>query len=85
MTIIPGKSPCLRCIFPKGVTRQGDGSSVPVIGPTPGVLGAMQAMEVAKYLLGQQVCSDGIVTYNGLELSLEKVKIKPNPSCICAL
>jgi len=100
MTIRPGKSACLRCIFPKGVTqrRQGDGSnpckvratdgesvfSVPVIGPTPGVLGAMQAMEVTKYLLGQQVCSDGIVTYNGLDMSLEKVIIKPNPNCICA-
>jgi adenylyltransferase/sulfurtransferase len=56
---------------------------VPVIGPTPGVLGAMQAMEVAKFLLGLQVCSDGIVAYNGLDLSLEKVKIEPNPNCIC--
>jgi adenylyltransferase/sulfurtransferase len=102
MTIIPGKGPCLRCIFPKGMkaARQGDGSSVfltgevrqmnrppvlpvPVIGPTPGVLGAMQAMEAAKYLLGQQVCRDGIVTYNGLELSLDKVKIEQNPNCIC--
>ncbi|MCL2662740.1 MAG: HesA/MoeB/ThiF family protein [Oscillospiraceae bacterium] len=85
MTIIPGKSACLRCIFPKGIPT-GDGSSVfpvPVIGPTPGVLGAMQAMEVAKNLLGQQVCSDGIVTFNGLELSLEKVKIEQNPSCGC--
>jgi hypothetical protein len=43
----------------------------------------MQAMEAAKYLLGQQVCSDGIVAYNGLELSLDKIKIEPNPSCIC--
>jgi len=122
MTIIPGKSPCLRCIFPNGisplskegaiekrrgflgtyatqsVTSKTDEPSpcpkkqmnrppvlpVPVIGPTPGVLGAMQAMEVAKYLLGQQVCSDGLVMYNGLELSLEKVKIEPNPNCICA-
>jgi len=103
MTIIPGKSPCLRCIFPNGVKNH-PGSNravpsfskrasrqrnrppvlpVPVIGPTPGVLGSMQAMEVAKYLLGQQVCSDGIVTFNGLELSLEKVKIEPNPNCSC--
>jgi len=86
MTIIPGKGPCLRCIFPNGI-RQRDCPSVltvPVIGPTPGVLGSMQAMEVAKYLLGQQVCSDGIVTYNGLEQSLEKIKIEPNPNCICS-
>jgi molybdopterin/thiamine biosynthesis adenylyltransferase len=87
MTIIPGKSPCLRCIFPKEIKPRrrgsGQGDRPPVLGPTPGVLGAMQAMEVAKYLLGLQVCSDGIVTYNGLEQSLEKIKIEPNPSCVC--
>jgi len=94
MSIIPGKSPCLRCLFPG---TQGDGSTVlsntntiepspcvPIIGPTPGVLGSMQAMEVVKYLLGLQVCTDGIITYNGLEQSLSHVKIEVNPNCVCA-
>jgi len=89
MTITPGKGPCLRCLFPKGT--QGDGSPVSsdpgkqtgVIGPTPGVLGAMQAMEAAKYLLGQKVCNDGLVTYNGINLTMEKVEIKQATDCIC--
>ena len=83
MTIIPGKSPCLRCLFPNGIKDDDDKPQVGVIGPTPGVMGAMQAMETAKYLLGLQVCDDGLVTYNGLESSMDKVKITASPKCIC--
>ena len=92
MTIIPGKGPCLRCLFPNGVVervKQGDSSPAGepsptgVIGPTPGVLGAMQAMEVAKCLLGLQVCNDGLVMYDGLSLTMEKVPLKASPKCRC--
>ena len=54
-----------------------------MIGTTPGVVGAMQALEVAKYLLGLAVSNDGIVTYDGLNMHLDKVTIKANPKCIC--
>jgi len=97
MTIIPGTGPCLRCLFPNGIKEktepeqgeQGDDPSVTphvpfgVIGPTPGVVGAMQALETAKYLLGLPVASDGLVTYDGLNLTLEKVPIAVNENCIC--
>ena len=94
MTITPGEGPCLRCLFPNGVKEKGEqvddssaSSGYPkkpgVIGPTPGVLGAMQAMEVAKYLLGLQVCNDGLVMYDGLKLSTEKVPLKASSKCNC--
>ena len=83
MTITPGKGPCLRCLFPKGIQKKEDIKPSGVIGPTPGVLGAMQAMETAKYLLDMKICNDGLVMYNGLELTLEKVKIPASPHCIC--
>jgi len=54
-----------------------------VVGATPGVLGAMQAMEVVKYLVGLPVCNDGIAIYDGLGLGLEKVEIKRSQKCIC--
>jgi len=34
-------------------------------------------------LLGLQVCNAGLVIYNGLEQSLEKVAIEVNKECIC--
>jgi len=85
MTITPGKGPCLRCLFPNGVKGKGSREPPGVIGPTPGVLGAIQAMEVAKYLLGLQVCNDGLLIYDGLKLSTEKVTLKVSPKCKCNL
>jgi len=83
MTVIPGKGPCLRCLFPNGVNEDDLKKPFGVIGPTPGVIGAMQALEVAKYLLGLPVCNDGLVTYDGLDLSMEKVPLKASVKCIC--
>ena len=83
MTITPGEGPCLRCLFPSGVQEKGPKKPFGVIGPTPGVLGAMQAMEAAKYLLGLKVNNNGLVMYNGLEMCMEKVSVTANKDCFC--
>jgi len=83
MTIIPGKGPCLRCLFPNGIRENNKEKPPGVIGPTPGVIGAMQALETAKYLLGLEVCDDGLVTYDGLSLTMEKVFLEPSITCFC--
>jgi len=83
MTITPGSGPCLRCLFPNGIKDDKKTKQPGVIGPTPGVIGAMQALETAKYLLGLPVSNDGLVTYDGLDLSIEKVPLTASPRCIC--
>ena len=83
ITITPGKGPCLRCLFPNGIKEKEPKKPSGVIGPTPGVIGAMQALEAAKYLLGLPVSNDGMVTYDGLNMTLEKVEIAANPDCMC--
>ena len=83
MTVIPGEGPCLRCLFPNGIKENKQAKPPAVIGTTPGVIGTMQALEVTKYLVGLQVCNDGLMTYNGLNLSIEKVKIAASPTCAC--
>ena len=83
MTVTPGKGPCLRCLFPGGIQEKEPKKPFGVIGPTPGVIGTMQALEVLKYILGMPVCNNGLVTYDGLNLSLEKVAIQANPKCMC--
>ena len=83
MTIIPGEGPCLRCLFPNGIDENKKKKQPGVIGPTPGVLGAMQAMEAAKYILGLKVCNDGLIMYDGLNQSTEKVLLKTSPKCKC--
>ena len=47
-TIIPGATPCLRCIFPRPPPEE----KVPALGATCGVIGSIQATEVVKHLTG---------------------------------
>jgi len=82
MTIIPGKGPCLRCLFPKGIEEK-EKKLFGVIGPTPGIMGTLQALEAAKYFLGLPISNDELIAYDGLRMTLEKVPIHPNPNCIC--
>ena len=48
-TFIPGKTPCFECLFP-GI--ESPKSIIGVIGPLPGVVGSLQAMEAIKIVLG---------------------------------
>ena len=45
-TVIPGKTPCLYCIFPSSFKKE----IFPVLGTTPGVIGTIQANEAIKQL-----------------------------------
>jgi molybdopterin-synthase adenylyltransferase len=49
MTIIPGKSPCYRCLYPSAKTAN---KNLAVLGVTPGIIGIIQATEALKYILG---------------------------------
>jgi molybdopterin/thiamine biosynthesis adenylyltransferase len=54
MTILPGESPCYRCIFPSPPPPGAipTCSRAGVLGVLPGVIGTIQATEAIKYLLG---------------------------------
>ena len=49
MTVVPGKGPCLKCVFPN---IRGGPRPTPVLGPAPGVLGALEAIEAIKAITG---------------------------------
>jgi molybdopterin/thiamine biosynthesis adenylyltransferase len=48
-TMLPGKTPCLACIFPE--VPQG-GSTIPVFGVTPALIAILQVTEAIKFLAG---------------------------------
>jgi adenylyltransferase/sulfurtransferase len=48
MTILPGKSPCYRCLYPSASLS---GQIPAVMGVTPGIIGTLQATEALKYIL----------------------------------
>ena len=48
-TIVPGKGPCLRCVFAKSPKQP---QIIPIFGATPALLASLQAMEALKLILG---------------------------------
>jgi molybdopterin/thiamine biosynthesis adenylyltransferase len=78
MTIIPGETACLRCMFRGQVPQE----KFPVIGVTPAIIGSIQATEVIKYLVGiGSLLTNRLLVYDGLEVTLTEFSIKKNPTC----
>jgi molybdopterin/thiamine biosynthesis adenylyltransferase len=78
LTVIPGKSACLRCVYRGAVPEE----TFPVIGVTPAVIGCIQATEVIKYLVGMgQLLADRLLIYDGLNMKFTEFKIKKDPDC----
>jgi len=78
MTVIPGKTACLRCMYRGPIPEE----SVPVIGVTPAVIGCIQATEVIKYILDiGDLLTDRLLIYNGLDLKFTEFRLRKNPNC----
>ncbi len=78
--IIPGKTPCLKCIFPKNPHK--DGKPIPVFPTTPGILGILEANEALKIVLGKgNILANKLLIYDGLLSLFEIVDIDVSPNC----
>lgn len=85
MTVLPGKSPCYRCIFPEPPESDEVAtacSRAGVMGVLPGVIGTIQATEAIKYLLGiGELLTGRLLTYGALALKFREIPIKKKASC----
>lgn len=83
MIVIPGETACLQCIIP---VKPREKKPLPVVGPVPGILGAMEALESIKILAGcGEVAKGKLVLFNGYNLSLTNVNVERNPKCpVCS-
>ncbi len=78
MTIIPGETACLRCMY-RGPAPQ---EKFPVIGVTPAVIGSLQATEVIKYLVGiGKLLTNRLLIYDGLKVTFSEFTVNRNPHC----
>jgi adenylyltransferase/sulfurtransferase len=77
-TFVPGKTPCLECIFPKAPPKE----KFPVLGATPGVLGTIQVTEAVKVILGiGEPLLNRLLVYDGEYMQFHEIKIDKNPQC----
>ncbi|QUL99125.1 MAG: HesA/MoeB/ThiF family protein [Candidatus Fermentithermobacillus carboniphilus] len=78
--ILPGRGPCYECIFPK--RPQLEKKPVGVAGPSPGVIGSIQAAETLKLLLGKgQPLAGRLVLIDLLTASFQTIVVAKNPEC----
>jgi molybdopterin/thiamine biosynthesis adenylyltransferase/rhodanese-related sulfurtransferase len=77
-------TPCYRCLFPNppapGKIR--NCAEAGVLGPLPGIVGSVMAMEALKYILGiGESLSGKIATYDALTAQSRLVRIKRSVHC----
>ena len=84
-TFIPGKTPCLECVFPDG--REESSQTPPgILGAVPGVIACIQAIEAIKIIVGLEGLLTGrLLCFCGTDMSFREFKIKRDPECpVCA-
>jgi len=78
MTIIPGKTACLRCVY-RGLIPQ---EKFPVLGTIPAVIGCIQATEVIKYITGVgKLLINRLLVYDGLNMKFTELGVKKDSNC----
>jgi adenylyltransferase/sulfurtransferase len=79
-TIVPGKTPCLRCLAPEGIGGLG------VMGVTPAIIASLQALEAIKILTGRSPSLAGkLLLFNGDEMKFQLLEVRRNESCpVCS-
>ncbi len=77
-TVIPGKGPCLRCLFPVSPPPE----VFPIVGATCGVIGSIEAAEAIKLLTGQgEPLMGRIFIWDGLAGNADSIIVERNPAC----
>lgn len=78
-TFFPGMTPCLECVFPGPAVAE---NAPGIVGPLPGVIASLQALETLKIILGLGGLLVGrLLSFRGSDMSFKEVAISRNPHC----
>jgi sulfur-carrier protein adenylyltransferase/sulfurtransferase len=84
MTYVPARGPCYRCLFPE---PPADGlvpncAEAGVLGVLPGVLGAIQATEAIKLIVGAgDLLLGRLLTYDALAMRFDEFRFQRRADC----
>jgi sulfur-carrier protein adenylyltransferase/sulfurtransferase len=83
MTYVPGRGPCYRCLFPETPAAVVPScAEAGVLGVLPGVMGAIQATEAIKLIVGRGEPLVGrLLTYDALELRFQEFRFARRADC----
>ena len=82
-TIVPGETPCLKCLFPNPPPKKGE---LPILGAAAGVFGSMQTAEAIKLITGVGEPLKGQMLLGDLRTNVwERIEVKRKESCpVCS-
>lgn len=85
MTILPGKGPCYRCLFPEpppaGLVPSCQEAGI--LGAVAGVMGVLQANEVLKLILDSAEPLTGrLLIFNALDTTFRTVRVPKDKDCL---
>jgi adenylyltransferase/sulfurtransferase len=83
MTYVPGRGPCYRCLFPETPDAVVPScAEAGVLGVLPGVLGAIQATEAIKLIVGAGEPLIGrLLTYDALDMRFQEFRFGRREDC----
>ena len=77
-TIVPGHSPCMRCIIPHPPPKM----KIPALSATTGIIGSIQVTEALKYITGTGTLLTGrLILWDGLHGEMDSIEITPQKDC----
>jgi molybdopterin-synthase adenylyltransferase len=87
MTVIPGRSACLRCLFedPPDEAEIASCREAGIVGPVAGAIGEIEAAEAMRWLRGETPALAGsMLTYDGGGIGrIRLTPVAPRPGCGC--
>ncbi len=89
MFVVPGRTPCLRCVTPEIPEGVPTTSQWGVLGAVPGVLGSVEALEVIRWIVGlwrpRPDCRGALHTLDGETMRLRTMLIPMRADCACGM
>jgi molybdopterin/thiamine biosynthesis adenylyltransferase len=80
-TFIPGKTPCLECVFP-GDHAESAQAPPGILGPVPGVISCVQVIETIKIILDLgDLLTNRLLCFCGSDMTFREFKIAKDPNC----
>ncbi len=87
LTVLPGRGPCYACLYPEPPTDEDLVSTerLGVLSTAPLVVGALQATEALKVLVGASDVTPRLVTVDVWSQVLARYEVRQDPGCpVCA-
>jgi adenylyltransferase/sulfurtransferase len=79
-----GQGPCYRCLFPEPPApgTVPDCAEGGVLGVLPGIIGALQATETVKWILGRgETLCGRLLLFDALEMRFRELQLRRDPRC----